>query len=159
MRRMGGPSKSRGLHPLPTCQNEGYSARPYATHQTPIVVNTRLPKEILTDPSRPRSRLGRPMDPSQGRKSKPPACFRKRAAIAVRIVGALRLQANRKTSGLRLAIGGRVRSRAMLRHEEIEFFLVLGVAQPVEEFTKLLLLFLEPPQRLHAVFIEGTVAA
>jgi len=138
----------------------GLSARPYASHQTPIVVNTRLPKEILTAPSRRVGALGRPMVPFPGPQIKTARLLSQTGgSVAVRIVGALRLQANRKTSGLRLAIGGRGRSRAMLRHEEIELFLVLGVAQPIEEFTKLLLLFLEPPQRLHAVFIEGAVAA
>src|SRR6478752_10159928 len=59
----------------------GLSARPYASHQTPIVVNTRLPKEILTGPSRQDGRLADQWTP-QGRKSKPPACFRKRAALS-----------------------------------------------------------------------------
>src|SRR5882724_5149799 len=39
--------RSRGLHPPPTCQNKGLSARPYASNQTPIMVNARLPKENL----------------------------------------------------------------------------------------------------------------
>jgi len=137
----------------------GLSARPYASHQTPIVVNTRLPKEILTGPSRQDGRLGRPMDPTGPQIKAARLLSQTGGSVAVRNVGALRLQANPKTSGLRLAIGGRVRSGAMLRHEEIELFLVLGVAQPIEEFTKLLLLFLQPPQRLHTVFVEGTVAA
>src|SRR6202044_2949726 len=47
----------------------------------------------------------------------------------------------------------------MLRHELVELFLVLGVAQPIEEFAELLLLVLKPPQRLHAVVVEGAVAA
>src|ERR1700739_2639376 len=46
----------------------------------------------------------------------------------------------------------------MLRHELVEFFLVLGVAQPVEEIPELGLLFLEAAQRFHAVFVEGAVA-
>ncbi len=47
----------------------------------------------------------------------------------------------------------------MLGHEQVKLFLVLGVTQPIQKFAKLLLLLFEPPQRLHAVFIEGPVAA
>ena len=77
---MGGPSGSRGLHPLPTCQNEGYSARPYASNQTPIVVNTRLPKEILGEP--PLIALGVDQWTFFGAGIKPPVCFRKRAVLS-----------------------------------------------------------------------------
>src|SRR5882757_391020 len=47
----------------------------------------------------------------------------------------------------------------MLRHELVEFFLVLGVAQAIEEILELDLLLLEAAQRFDAVFIEGAVAA
>src|SRR6266478_2453008 len=50
-------------------------------------------------------------------------------------------------------------ARAVLRHELVELFLVLGVPQPTEEFLEFVLLFLEPPQGFHAVFVEGAVAA
>src|SRR5215471_6037004 len=45
------------------------------------------------------------------------------------------------------------------RHELVELDLVLGVAQAIEEIAEIALLLFEPPQRLGAVFIEGTVAA
>ena len=48
---------------------------------------------------------------------------------------------------------------AVLRHELIELFLVLGVTQPIEEVAEFGLLFLKAPQRFHAVFVEGAVAA
>src|SRR5579864_393411 len=63
------------------------------------------------------------------------------------------------TSGLRLAVGRRRRTGTMLRHELVELFLVLGMTQAIKEFTKLLLLVFEPPQRLHAVLVKGAVAA
>src|ERR1700748_1193633 len=47
----------------------------------------------------------------------------------------------------------------MLRHELVELFLVTGVTQPFEEILKFPLLFLQAPQRLHAVFVEGAVGA
>src|SRR3954453_15175657 len=47
----------------------------------------------------------------------------------------------------------------MLRHELVELFLVLGMAQTVEEIPELGPLFPEPPQRFHAVFVEIAVAA
>src|ERR1700759_3702460 len=53
----------------------------------------------------------------------------------------------------------RCRTGAMLRHERIELFLVLGVAQAIEEILELDLLLLKPPQRIRAVFVEGAIAA
>src|ERR1700761_1316340 len=47
----------------------------------------------------------------------------------------------------------------MLGHELVELFLVLGVTQTIEEILELVLLVLEAPQRFHAVFVEGSVAA
>lgn len=47
----------------------------------------------------------------------------------------------------------------MLRHELVELFLVLGVAQPVQEIPEFGLLFFQAPQGFHAVFVEGAVAA
>jgi hypothetical protein len=47
----------------------------------------------------------------------------------------------------------------VLGHELIELFLVLGVAQPIEEILEFGLLLLETLQRLDAVFVEGAVAA
>ena len=44
-------------------------------------------------------------------------------------------------------------------HELVELGLVLGVAQPVEERAKFLLLFFEPAQRRGAIFVERVVAA
>src|ERR1700759_4072325 len=82
---------------------------------------------------------------------------RKRAADAVRRVGALGLKAKR------LALRGLVVRRrgavAMLPHERVELFLVLGVAQAAEEILELLLFLLEAAQRLTAILVEGTVAA
>src|SRR4029077_8363349 len=68
---------------------------------------------------------------------------------------------NRKAAGesaLRLRC---VRSRpvASLGHELVEFALVLGKAQAVEEIAELALLLFEPAQRLGAVFVEGVIAA
>src|SRR6266849_7349893 len=48
---------------------------------------------------------------------------------------------------------------AALGHEFVEFRLVLGVAQAVEERLELALLLLEPPQGLVAIFVKGPVAA
>src|SRR5262249_38983339 len=48
---------------------------------------------------------------------------------------------------------------AMLGHEGVELFLVLGMAQAAEEFLELLLLLLQATQRLLTIFIEGAVAA
>src|SRR5581483_2685682 len=59
----------------------------------------------------------------------------------------------------RLIARRRRRPASMLRHERVELFLVLGVAQAGQEFLELLLLLLQPPQRLLAVFIESAVAA
>src|SRR5207248_8273966 len=149
---MGGPSKSRGLHPLPTCQNEGYLRvlTPLSRRQSWLTSGYQrgfwlTPFEIA---------LSRPLNEKTAR-----LLSHTGGSIAVRIVGGTTPEANPEASGLRLAIGWGVRAGAMLRHEEIELFLVLGMTQPIEEFAKLLLLFLEPPQRLHAVFIEGAVAA
>ena len=47
----------------------------------------------------------------------------------------------------------------MLRHELVELFLVLGVAQAIEEIAEFGLLLFEAPQRFHAVFVEGAIAA
>src|SRR5262249_42074387 len=44
-------------------------------------------------------------------------------------------------------------------HEGVELFLVLGVAQATQEILELLLLFLEAPQRLLAILVEGAVTA
>ena len=48
---------------------------------------------------------------------------------------------------------------AMLRHELVELFLVLGVAQAIEKILEFGLLLLEALQGFHAVFVEGAVAA
>src|SRR6202030_1446984 len=58
-----------------------------------------------------------------------------------------------------MAVGGRGRTRAVLRHELVELFLVLGVTQPIEEILESGLLLFEALQRFHAVFIERAVAA
>ena len=42
-----GPVQSRLLHPLPTCQNEGYPRVITSPNQTLIIVNARLPKGNL----------------------------------------------------------------------------------------------------------------
>src|ERR1700733_9280019 len=58
-----------------------------------------------------------------------------------------------------MVLGRRLRAGAVVGHEEVELLLVLGMAQAVEEFAKLLLLVLKAPQRLHAAFVESAVAA
>ena len=50
------------------------------------------------------------------------------------------------------------RAAAALGHELVELDLVLGVAQPVEKFHELALLFFEPAQGFGAVFVKGAVA-
>ena len=75
------------------------------------------------------------------------------------VKGALAPEATSASSALRLGIVRRRRTRAVLRHELVELFLVLGVAQAVEEVAEFDLLFLEPAQRVGAVFVEGAVAA
>jgi hypothetical protein len=52
-----------------------------------------------------------------------------------------------------------LRAAAALRHELVEFGLVLGVAQAVEKFLELALLFFQPAQRLGAVLVKCPVAA
>src|SRR5690242_16824212 len=59
----------------------------------------------------------------------------------------------------RLVVRGTRRAAAVLGHEGVELFLVLGVAQPGQEFLELALLFLEPAQRISPVFVESAVAA
>jgi hypothetical protein len=46
-----------------------------------------------------------------------------------------------------------------LGHELIEFCLVFGVPQPVEELLEFALFLLEPAESLSAVFVKGAVAA
>src|SRR3981081_1689890 len=75
-------------------------------------------------------------------------------------MGAHRLRLQPSKSGLRLTVRGRWRrTLAVLRHELVELFLVLGVTQPIEEILELGLLLLEAAQGFHAVFVEGAVAA
>src|SRR5206468_7912548 len=63
-------------------------------------------------------------------------------------------------STLGLLVGGRWRRPLpVLGHELVELLLVLGVAQPIQEFAELGLLVLKPPQGFHAVLVEGAVAA
>src|SRR6185312_6281834 len=64
-----------------------------------------------------------------------------------------------KSSALLRLVVRRGRARLVLRHEGVELFLVLGVAQAIEEIPELDLLFLEPAQGFHAVLVEGAVAA
>src|SRR3982074_562688 len=68
-------------------------------------------------------------------------------------------EAGPSNSSLGLAVRGRRRTLPMLGHELIELFLVLGVPQALQEFLKFGLLLLKAPQRFHAVFVEGAVAA
>src|ERR1700722_20927031 len=61
----------------------GLSARPYATNQTLIMVNVRLPKGILAARKVGREPENRREWAFMGaRNAKPPVCFRKRAALA-----------------------------------------------------------------------------
>src|SRR4051812_44506472 len=75
-------------------------------------------------------------------------------------MGAHRLKAELQVtaSALRLVVR-RGRARLVLRHECIELFLVLGVAQAVEEIPELDLLLFKALQGLGAVLVEGAVAA
>ena len=60
-----------------------------------------------------------------------------------------------KLAGLRL---GRLPLRpAVFGHELVEFSLVLGVAEAIEEVLELALLVLEAPQGLRPVFVKSTV--
>src|SRR5215472_12973277 len=105
-----------------------------------------------------------PAEPANfpSKREKPPVCCSQAGgSYAVRPLGALGLKAIPLSAGSVLGrrIVRRGRPVAMLRHERIELFLVLGVAQPNQEFLELLLLLLEAPQRLVAIVIEGAVAA
>src|SRR5712675_2182524 len=53
------------------------------------------------------------------------------------------------------AVGG----SAVLRHELVEFRLVFGVTQAVEERHEFALLFFETAQGVGAIFVKGAVAA
>src|SRR3954451_17419320 len=59
---------------------------------------------------------------------------------------------------LRLVVR-RGRTLLVLRHELVELFLVLGVAQALEEILELDLLFFETLQGFGGVLVEGGVAA
>src|SRR6185437_5905876 len=59
----------------------------------------------------------------------------------------------------RLVVRRARRTAAVLGHEGVELFLVLGVAQPGQELLELALLFLEPAQRIGAVIVESAVTA
>ena len=62
-----------------------------------------------------------------------------------------------KLAGLRL---GRLPLRpAVFGHELVEFSLVLGVPQAIEERLELALLFFEPPQSLVAILVKRAIAA
>ena len=56
-----------------------------------------------------------------------------------------------------LPIRRRGRARAVLGHELVELFLVLGVAQPIEEILEFGLLLFEALQGLDAVSVEGAI--
>src|SRR5690348_1186353 len=63
-------------------------------------------------------------------------------------------------SALGMVVGRRGRrTGAMLRHERIELFLVLGVTQAIEEILELDLLLFEPSQRIGAILVKGAIAA
>src|SRR3954453_6332337 len=53
----------------------------------------------------------------------------------------------------------RRRALAVLRHELVELFLVLGVTQAIKELLEFGLLLFETPQGFHAVLVKGAVAA
>src|SRR5690348_1660146 len=53
------------------------------------------------------------------------------------------------------AVGG----SAVLRHELVEFRLIFGVTQAVEERHEFALLFFETAQGVGAIFVKGAVAA
>jgi len=79
--------------------------------------------------------------------AKPPVCFSQTGGyVASGSMGAMRLRPSlwiSKDLRLRLTVRGRRRAGAVLRHELVELFLVLGVAQAIEEILELVLLFLE----------------
>ena len=56
-----------------------------------------------------------------------------------------------------LTVRGRGRAQAVLRHEGVELFLVLGVTQPIEEILEFGLLLFEALQGLDAVSVEGAI--
>src|SRR6202163_4308902 len=78
--------------------------------------------------------------------------------IAIRFCGDIAPEAETSPLALRLIVR-RGRTLLVLRHELVELFLVLGVAQAIEEIPEFGLLFLKPPQGFDAVFVEGAVAA
>jgi hypothetical protein len=162
MCRMKGPSKSRGLHPLPTCQNEGYPRVLTPPTRRQSWLTSGYQRGFLAARSPPRRRWkiarNRPLVRPGSQKNRPPV-FQGGRLYRRRDFWSTTPWLSDQVSRLRLVLGRRVRTRAMLRHEEIELFLVLGVTQPVEKFAKLLLLFLEPAQGLHAIFVKGAVAA
>src|SRR4249920_820577 len=78
---------------------------------------------------------------------------------AVRFCGGTLPEAEPSDTSALVLVVRRGRTLLVLRHELVELVLVLGVAQPIEEFLEFDLLLLEALQRLDAVFVEGAVAA
>jgi len=157
---MGGPPKPRLASPA-NMSKRGLSARHYASNQTLITVNTRLPMKNL--------KAGNDGGPT-------PELFRKWLSASINKTARLRSQtggfvavgagvgtppggSGLRTLRLGLTILGRGRARPMLRHELVELFLVLGVAQAVEEVPEFGLFLFEAPQGFRAVFVERAVAA
>ena len=81
-----------------------------------------------------------------GRRNRPHRDLRRALPIVVTASG---LRLRRRCFGAAAALG----------HELVEFGLVLGVAQAVEELLELALLLFEAAQGFGAVFVEGAVAA
>jgi hypothetical protein len=129
----GRPVRSRGLHPLPTCQNEGYQRVFTPPNQTLIMVNAGLPKGILAAangqpapgsrlaavvaarsprnrrdvprPVAPKNRENNPMHSRMPGSAKPPVCLRKRAVLSPSgVMGALRLRLKLRFGSLGLRL-------------------------------------------------------
>ena len=100
------------------------------------MVNARLPKGILAAANAGKRAGGSTpeMRPAQFKNKTAHLLSRWAVVSPSGFMGVLRL---------RLTVRGRGRARPMLRHELVELFLVLGVAQAIEEIPELGLLLFE----------------
>src|SRR5476649_1166692 len=95
---------------------------------------------------------------SAHKQNRPPA-EQMGGCVAVRFCGGTPPEAEPCYAWLRLglAVRGRSRTGLVLCHELVELFLVLGVAQAIEEIAEFGLFLFQALERFDAVFVERTI--